>query len=261
MRRVRHDKKGAAMQIYSTNSPEYRDAFRVYLRKGTPLHLSLKARAASQENRAPSAAEHITTHYVWRTRGDDKVRASHAANNGKIFMWNNPPATGHPGTEHGCRCWAEPFKPRVSEFARQVLISNTHNAGAQWAWYHFVGHYYLGNGRDVHLIDVGQLHDIVVHAENFIQPELDHSIFTRVQNQIIRHARNTKMQRLNGLFRRTYDFKPVSYVHGGATVEGTFSGAASVKDNELNIRATINYHFSDEFTDPASIREKFWGVV
>jgi len=46
--------------------------------------------------------------YVWRTRGDAKVRTAHAVNDGKIFEWRNPPATGHPGEDFNCRCWAEP---------------------------------------------------------------------------------------------------------------------------------------------------------
>jgi SPP1 gp7 family putative phage head morphogenesis protein len=46
--------------------------------------------------------------YVWRTRGDSKVRTAHAVNDGKIFDWRNPPASGHPGDDFGCRCWAEP---------------------------------------------------------------------------------------------------------------------------------------------------------
>jgi len=47
--------------------------------------------------------------YVWRTRGDAKVRTAHAANDGKIFEWRNPPASGHPGDDFGCRCRAEPL--------------------------------------------------------------------------------------------------------------------------------------------------------
>ena len=47
--------------------------------------------------------------YVWRTRGDNKVRAGHAANDGKIFEWRNAPASGHPGDDFGCRCRAEPL--------------------------------------------------------------------------------------------------------------------------------------------------------
>lgn len=58
-----------------THTPAYRNAFQLYLRKGVPIELSMKAAAAQ---------EHPTTHYIWRTRGDNKVRAAHAANNGSI---------------------------------------------------------------------------------------------------------------------------------------------------------------------------------
>ncbi len=50
-----------------------------------------------------------TTHYTWRTAGDDKVRHAHAALNGQVFSWSSPPEGGHPGTAHNCRCWAEPY--------------------------------------------------------------------------------------------------------------------------------------------------------
>jgi SPP1 gp7 family putative phage head morphogenesis protein len=47
--------------------------------------------------------------YIWRTSNDDRVRVTHAENNGKVFKWNNPPAeTGHPGQDINCRCTAEP---------------------------------------------------------------------------------------------------------------------------------------------------------
>ena len=59
------------------------------------------------------AQTHPTTHYIWRTRGDGKVRASHAVNNGRIFSWDNPPETGHPGEDYGCRCTAEPYYGHV----------------------------------------------------------------------------------------------------------------------------------------------------
>lgn len=85
-------------------TPAYRNAFQLYLRKGVPIELSLKAAAAQ---------EHPTTHYIWRTRGDNKVRAAHAANNGRIFSWDNPPPTGHPGEDYECRCTAEPYYGHV----------------------------------------------------------------------------------------------------------------------------------------------------
>jgi len=49
--------------------------------------------------------------YIWRTVGDEKVRGSHAARNGKVFQWAKPPEGGHPGEDHNCRCWAEPVAP------------------------------------------------------------------------------------------------------------------------------------------------------
>lgn len=50
------------------------------------------------------------THYIWHTAGDDKVRPAHAVNDGQLFSWKNPPATGHPGEGYHCRCHAEPVK-------------------------------------------------------------------------------------------------------------------------------------------------------
>lgn len=53
--------------------------------------------------------------YVWRTRADNKVRSAHAVNDGKLFEWRNPPATGHPGEDFNCRCWAEPSLDGASD--------------------------------------------------------------------------------------------------------------------------------------------------
>lgn len=47
--------------------------------------------------------------YTWSTSGDERVREEHAANDGKIFDWNDPPATGHPGEDIQCRCVALPY--------------------------------------------------------------------------------------------------------------------------------------------------------
>lgn len=46
--------------------------------------------------------------YQWQTMEDDRVRPTHAANDGRVFLWKRPPTTGHPGHEPGCRC-----KPRA----------------------------------------------------------------------------------------------------------------------------------------------------
>ena len=47
--------------------------------------------------------------YVWVTSNDERVREEHAANEGEIFSWDNPPETGHPGEDYQCRCVAQPY--------------------------------------------------------------------------------------------------------------------------------------------------------
>ena len=43
------------------------------------------------------------TSYVWLTSRDGRVRPTHAANEGRRFYWNSPPAeTGHPGHDIQC---------------------------------------------------------------------------------------------------------------------------------------------------------------
>lgn len=44
--------------------------------------------------------------YQWRTASDERVRPSHQSNDGRIFRWDSPPSTGHPGYEIQCRCVA-----------------------------------------------------------------------------------------------------------------------------------------------------------
>lgn len=83
--------------VHIVFSETYKRAFQNYLRYGIALDRSFKI------------GVHSTPYYIWRTRGDASVRPSHAQNNGKIFSWSNPPSTGHPGDEYGCRCWAEPY--------------------------------------------------------------------------------------------------------------------------------------------------------
>lgn len=49
--------------------------------------------------------------YQWVSSGDERVRPTHAANNGKVFDWDKPPATGHPGEDYQCRCRSAPVLP------------------------------------------------------------------------------------------------------------------------------------------------------
>jgi SPP1 gp7 family putative phage head morphogenesis protein len=78
-----------------------------------------------------------TTHYVWRTAGDNRVRGEHAARNGQIFAWNDPPEHGHPGREANCRCWPEPYygNPAVPDAMLAMVAERRLNAdpGVLWA--------------------------------------------------------------------------------------------------------------------------------
>ena len=47
--------------------------------------------------------------YQWLTAGDERVRDTHAANDGSVFLWSDPPGTGEPGSEIQCRCVAIPI--------------------------------------------------------------------------------------------------------------------------------------------------------
>ncbi|WP_449395501.1 phage minor head protein [Devosia riboflavina] len=68
-----------------------------------------------------------TTHYTWRTAGDDRVRHTHSTLEGQVFAWTSAPSEGHPGTAPNCRCWAEPYygNPALPDAFLQ-LISERH---------------------------------------------------------------------------------------------------------------------------------------
>lgn len=53
------------------------------------------------------AEAHSTSHYVWVTAGDDRVRPEHAAREGQIFPYVG--SISPPGSEPGCRCKAVPY--------------------------------------------------------------------------------------------------------------------------------------------------------
>lgn len=52
--------------------------------------------------------------YIWQTSGDERVRPTHRANDGKKFRWDKPsPITGHPGHDVNCRCIARPVLDKL----------------------------------------------------------------------------------------------------------------------------------------------------
>lgn len=68
--------------------------------------------ARVQRERARSVG---VTQFVWRTQGDDAVRAEHRSLDGRSISYNSPGSEGLPGEPPGCRCWAESIVPIDAE--------------------------------------------------------------------------------------------------------------------------------------------------
>ncbi|WP_279611778.1 phage minor head protein, partial [Candidatus Sarmatiella mevalonica] len=79
----------------------YTSAFWKYLRYGS------KITEPYYVFKSANGIENDMKFYIWRTKEDHKVRPTHAANNGKVFSYNKPPPTGHPGRAINCRCHDE----------------------------------------------------------------------------------------------------------------------------------------------------------
>jgi SPP1 gp7 family putative phage head morphogenesis protein len=220
-----------------TNQDEYRRAFVEYLRKGTPIRLQTKQAATSGQ-------------YVWRTRDDDKVRPSHRANDGHVFDWSAPPATGHPGSEYGCRCQAVPYVSGATEFAFHVMQDfppvQTHRYGD----FDFVAHYYYGGGRELTLSEIGHLREI---AEHYAYVTGNEGAFRRLSNQIADEARKVRTGNFSYDFEAVYDFGYVEFSHGDGVVSGEFSGTVSSQDGLLRIAGESRFRFTDRFEDPVNL--------
>ena len=126
-----------------------RGAFESYMRHGRVPEAYSRIAAVASEAKAlntdvsldtlrPSRlpAGRPTTHYVWRTVGDSRVRGSHVARNGQIFAWSNPPEHGHPGQEPNCRCWPEPYygNPAVPDALLQMVPERRVNTSPDVLW-------------------------------------------------------------------------------------------------------------------------------
>ncbi len=209
----------------------YRKAFQAYLRKGTPIMWSIKQ-------------ERPTTHYIWRTQGDGQVRPSHAANDGKIFAWDDPPSTGHPGEDYGCRCTAEPYFPEVSEFV-EITLKGISGGGAAWSSEDFVRHYFKGNGRGVTVRETGHLSAIV--SQYMAEVE------SRLKNQIANEARKKRNGSFTYPFENVYGMTGVVFSVGDTVIGGEFSGAVKEEKGTLVFEGSFEFYLKDEFIDPLDI--------
>jgi hypothetical protein len=220
----------------------YKAAYLTYLRTGLPIELSLKQLRPTER-------------YVWETRGDAKVRLSHRRNDGKIFRWDTPPPTGHPGQDYNCRCLALPFEEGKTEYAYMVDLDSLASTGRRWTDLDFVDHFYHGGGRAVTLADIGQFEEIVQEYAYFSGGD---GAYHRLKGQIADWARNPRDPIYP--FKGSYSFSKVAFSHGNATVRGEFRGSIVSKGGMLKIDGVCSFNFFDVFTDPISVQERFAGI-
>ena len=174
---------------------------------------------------------HPTRQYVWRTQRDTKVRPEHAANEGRLFSWDSPPATGHPAQDYNCRCEAVPYIPGETEYAGHEIIGSLASSYDKWAIVDFFRHFYEG-GEGAH---------------------------RRLTSDIIRKAREAGEGALfvpfNGSYRFEYARLPESIPHGHSVVEGEFVGVVIDHGDFLAISGATQFRFSDVFTDPLDVSQ------
>ena len=209
----------------------YRKAFQAFLRKGTPIEWTIKQ-------------ERATSHYVWRTREDGKVRPSHAANDGHVFAWDDPPPTGNPGEDYGCRCVAEPYYPGATEHVTTSL-SDVADSGPAWSSWDFVKHYYEGNGAGVTVRETGHLEDIVAKYMEIAGRNL--------QNQIAAKSRQNRDGSFDYDFENTYNMTFAVFSIGDTTIGGTYSGSATEVGGMLTISGGIRFYLRVKFVDPLDV--------
>lgn len=200
--------------MHITETLAYRNAFNLYLRKGTPVEHSLKM--VMQEFLHYKMLGN-STHYIWRTQDDAKVRPSHAANDDKIFAWDNPLVTGHPGEDFNCRCWAEPIGD--DRYVRQLIITPVNDSASKWQWYDFVFHYYFGGGSPITLSQVSLFNSVVnlAHTDG-LHP---HQVGEGVEKQVLSSVKETSGDiSIVDTFSNGYDFYDVAFVLRKSKVYG-----------------------------------------
>lgn len=223
------------MSIIQTEA--YRTAFSAYLRKGTPILLSLKQARA-------------TARYVWRTLHDERVRQSHRMNDGHVFSWSDPPETGHPGEDYNCRCEAVPFVEGETEYGFHIFTTSLASSYDRWTNLDFVGHYYAGGGRAIDLLEMGHLLEI---AEQYAYGDGNEGAFRRLSDQIVDEARQSGSGPISQSFGSSYDFGSVAFSHGDSVVRGAFVGSVEDRGSMLRITGQTRFEFSDIFEDPLDI--------
>ncbi len=113
---------GEAINRYAPSVENNTSLYQKFVEKETGLLLNILMKNLSYENfqniinaiiKYEGTKEGIfevlpfDSKFIWRTKKDDRVRDSHRLKEGKIFYWYK--AEILPGSEFGCRCYAEKY--------------------------------------------------------------------------------------------------------------------------------------------------------
>lgn len=190
--------------------------------------------------------------YIWRTRGDAKVRGAHAKRDGKTYRWDTPPKGGHPGEAFGCRCWAEAvpvsLKGSVHTKLTQTLTTSVQDNPNKWNSADFTKHFYVGKGKTVTLSEIGYLGDVIEVVQRVVYP--------RLENQIIEIIKNSNGENFEYSTSNSYkELGKIKHELGSGTIKSFTKGKITRTHNKTYIEGIVSYEYYDEFTDPADLRQ------
>ena len=187
--------------------------------------------------------------YVWRTRGDGKVSAEHAANNGKIFTRDNPPSTGHPGQRYGCRCVAQAYGAGILTFILDK-ISDWIITRRIWTNLELSAHFYVGGGEAVTLEEIGLL--------DAVKQDYEREYLGLFLEQMREKSRSMPEGFFADNFDNSYNFIGTLYSFRNAGVRGSFVGEIKTNEQgERRLEGNAVFEFYDSFKDPLDIAETF----
>ncbi len=215
---------------------------------GLPATGTAKPGDATVQKLGSEAGQKNDGQYIWRTVGDNKVRKSHAELEGEVRDFADKP---DPGEEPGCRCWAEPVTQ--AQGLKQVVTSEINDAEDKWTAFHFGWHFRFGHGKPVTLPEIGYLRDVVNKAREIM--------FHKIETQVADEMRKIQSGQLVYTTSNSYPrLSEVHWVLGKGTIETKTEGQVKKDGDILYIKATVQYSYFDEITDPIDIRQHKLGT-
>jgi hypothetical protein len=176
--------------------------------------------------------------YIWCTVQDDKVRPAHKALHGMVRSFADTPQAGE---EKGCRCYAK----LVS--INQKLLTTINDANPKWTRFDLIAHFYMGQGRDLNLEEIGYLKAVYEKAKEVM--------FRKLEKQIVQQIQAQGAGKFEYHTEESYGFGDVQWAFGGGTIRTHTVGDVRADQDMLYFTGAVDYHYFDDFTDPRNIRQ------